>query len=217
MYDRPSNAKCLGLSLRQDPWNVSSPSIQSIVQQHQQRLGAGIETAVATGDRRRSFKLLMAGPDAGGKTSLLFCWKANQPLGNASVDTIPTVYDFNVEEVGYKDLVLMCWDMGGPDDFRAFLPPTADPASVDALVFVVDAVRIRNDPEYCLLAKRELWRHLEGDILSEEIVATDSLLRKVEIFSNCHMQYAVCNMQYNYEICIIFVAESERGCGARRR
>jgi GTPase SAR1 family protein len=187
------------------------------VQQHQQRLGAGIETAVATGDRRRSFKLLMAGPDAGGKTSLLFCWKANQPLGNASVDTIPTVYDFNVEEVGYKDLVLMCWDMGGPDDFRAFLPPTADPASVDALVFVVDAVRIRNDPEYCLLAKRELWRHLEGDILSEEIVATDSLLRKVEIFSNCHMQYAVCNMQYNYEICIIFVAESERGCGARRR
>lgn len=37
---------------------------------------------------------------------------------------------------------------------------------------------MRNDSEYCLHAKRELWRHLEGDILSEEIVATDVLLRK---------------------------------------
>lgn len=64
VYDRPSTAKCLGLSLRQDPWNVSSPSIQSIVRQHQQRLGGGVERAVATGDRRRSFKLLMAGPGA---------------------------------------------------------------------------------------------------------------------------------------------------------
>jgi len=43
----------------------------------------------------------------------------------------------------------MCWDMGGPDDMRAFLPATADPDSVDAIVFVVDAVRIRNDAEYC--------------------------------------------------------------------
>ena len=53
------------------------------------------------------------------------------------------MYDFNVEEVGYKDAVFVCWDMGGPDDLRAHVPPSADASSVDAIVYVVDAVRMR--------------------------------------------------------------------------
>jgi GTPase SAR1 family protein len=38
--------------------------------------------------RRKSFKLLMVGPDGGGKSSLLFCWKANQALAEAQVALI---------------------------------------------------------------------------------------------------------------------------------
>ncbi len=43
----------------------------------------------------------------------------------------------------------ICRDMGGPDDFRGFMPPTVDPASVDALIFVVDACRMQTDAAYC--------------------------------------------------------------------
>jgi len=50
-----------------------------------------LQRAVATGDRRKSFKLLMVGPDGGGKSSILFCWKANQALKDADLDTLPTV------------------------------------------------------------------------------------------------------------------------------
>ena len=91
---------------------------------------------------------------------------------------VPTVYDFNVEEVAYKDLVLVCWDTGGPDGFRPYMPATCDPASVDALVFVVDAVRLRHEPAYREQARRELWRHLEGDILTETIQEHESMLRQ---------------------------------------
>ena len=178
VYDRPASAKPLGLSLRQDPWNTASPSIRSIVSHHQQLLGGALERAVSTGNRRRSFKLMMVGPDGGGKTSLLFCWKANQPLDDANLETVPTVYDCNVEEVAYKDLVFVCWDIGGPDDFRAYVPPTADAASVDAIVFVVDAIRMRADAAYRVQAKKELWRHLEGDILNADIMAAEDQLRQ---------------------------------------
>ena len=178
VYDRPTTAQALGLSLRQDPWSPASRSIKSIVERHQGVLGGDLERVVASGNRRKSFKLLMAGPDGGGKSSLLFCWKANQPLRDAGLETVPTVYDFNVEEVGYKDAVFVCWDMGGPDDMRAYMPPTADPSSVDALVFVVDAVRIRNDTAYSAFAKEELWRHLEGDLLTADIAESEARLRE---------------------------------------
>lgn len=121
---------------------------------------------------------MMVGPDGGGKSSLLFCWKANQPLLDANLETVPTVYDCTVEEVAYKDLVLVCWDMGGPDDFRPYMPPTADAASVDAIVFVVDAIRMRNEAEYREKARKELWRHLEGDILNADIIAAEEQLRQ---------------------------------------
>jgi hypothetical protein len=72
----------------------------------------------------------------------------------------------------------MCWDMGGPDGWRPYMPPTNDASSVDAIVFVVDAVRIKGDAAYVSLAREQLWSYLEGDILTEEIQASETLLRQ---------------------------------------
>ena len=122
VYDRPQGARPLGLSQRQDPWNASSASLAAVVERHQQMLGGGLERVVASGDRRvsvmflavsvmllrargltgargdrrKSFKLLMVGPDGAGKSSLLFCWKVNQALDDANAETVPTACAFNL-------------------------------------------------------------------------------------------------------------------------
>jgi hypothetical protein len=77
------------------------------------------------------------------------------------VDPLPTISDINCEEFAYRDLIFATWDMGGPDALRPFYPPTADASSVDAIVFVVDAPRLKASEEYRQKARKELWRHLE--------------------------------------------------------
>ena len=47
-------------------------------------------------------------------------------------------YDVVVEEVAYKDLVLVCWDIGGPDDLRPFVPPTSDPSRYMRIVLLAN-------------------------------------------------------------------------------
>lgn len=109
---------------------------------------------------------------------MLFCWKANLALGNSGLEVIPTVLDWNTEEVAFKDLIFTVWDQGGPDRLRAFYKPTPDPSTVDCIVFVVDAPRMRRSPEYRELARKELWRYLEGDVYNEEILQAEAELRQ---------------------------------------
>ena len=45
-------------------------------------------------------------------------------------------------------------------------------------MFVVDAIRMRNEAEYREKARKELWRHLEGDILNADIIAAEEQLRQ---------------------------------------
>lgn len=82
-------------------------------------------------------------------------------MREACVDPVPTVSDMNFEEFAYRDLIFVAWDMGGPNKLRPFYPPTSNPSNVDAIVFVVDAPRLKASPEYRRLARMELWRHLE--------------------------------------------------------
>jgi len=61
----------------------------------------------------RDWRILMAGLDNAGKTTLLYKMKLNEV-----VTTIPTI-GFNVETVQYKNIKFTVWDVGGQDKVRA--------------------------------------------------------------------------------------------------
>jgi len=52
-------------------------------------------------------RILMLGLDAAGKTTILYKLKLNE-----SFNSVPTI-GFNVEEVKYKNLNFLIWDIGG--------------------------------------------------------------------------------------------------------
>lgn len=61
----------------------------------------------------RDTRVLMLGLDGAGKTTLLYKLKLDE-----LVTTIPTI-GFNCEEVTYRNLHMMIWDIGGQDRIRA--------------------------------------------------------------------------------------------------
>eukprot|EP00708_Paratrimastix_pyriformis_P001580 GAFH01000117.1.p1 GENE.GAFH01000117.1~~GAFH01000117.1.p1 ORF type:complete len:367 (+),score=72.34 GAFH01000117.1:534-1634(+) len=77
-------------------------------------------------------RCVMLGPDAGGKTTLLYQWK----LGEA-VTTIPTI-GFNVEDVGQRFSI---WDVGGNCKIRQLWRHYLE--DTHAVLYLVDA----SDPE----------------------------------------------------------------------
>lgn len=96
----------------------------------------------------------------------------------ACVETIPTVYNVNFEEFPHRDLIFVVWDMGGPDKLRPWYKPTSDPSTIDAIIFVVDAIRLKHDHAYKRKAHYELWRHLEGDIYTKDTMKADRELQE---------------------------------------
>ena len=52
-------------------------------------------------------RILMLGIDAAGKTTILYKLKLGE-----SLNSVPTI-GFNVEEVKYKNLNFLIWDIGG--------------------------------------------------------------------------------------------------------
>lgn len=60
----------------------------------------------------KEMRILMVGPDAAGKTTILYKMK----LGEV-VNTVPTI-GFNVETVEYKNIFFNVWDLGGQDKIR---------------------------------------------------------------------------------------------------
>ena len=52
-------------------------------------------------------RILMLGLDAAGKTTILYKLKLGE-----SLNSVPTI-GFNVEEVKYKNLNFLIWDIGG--------------------------------------------------------------------------------------------------------
>ena len=57
--------------------------------------------------KKKQLKILMLGLDAAGKTTILYKLKIGETL-----TSVPTI-GFNVEEVKYKNLNFMIWDIGG--------------------------------------------------------------------------------------------------------
>jgi ADP-ribosylation factor protein 1 len=60
-------------------------------------------------DLQTEVKILMNGLDAAGKITILYRMKLNEVI-----TTIPTI-GFNVESVEWKNIMFMCWDVGGRD------------------------------------------------------------------------------------------------------
>uniref|UniRef100_A0A6U1THS0 ADP-ribosylation factor n=1 Tax=Vannella robusta TaxID=1487602 RepID=A0A6U1THS0_9EUKA len=91
-------------------------------------------------------RIIMMGLDAAGKTTILYKLK----LGEITY-TIPTI-GFNVEEVQYKNISLLAWDVGGEDKIRPLWRHYFE--NISFLIFVVDS----NDRDRIEEAKSELHK-----------------------------------------------------------
>ncbi|KAM1509634.1 hypothetical protein ACFX10_018768 [Malus domestica] len=100
-------------------------------------------------------RILMAGLDAAGKTTILYKLK----LGEV-VSTIPTI-GFNVETVEYKNVSFTVWDVGGQDKIRPLW--SYDFQKTQGLIFVLDS----NDRDKVSEARDELHRMLSEDELRD--------------------------------------------------
>ena len=103
-------------------------------------------------------RIIFIGLDAAGKTTILY----KLHLGEV-VHTIPTV-GFNVETVGYKNIEMTCWDIGGQKKIRPLWQHYYE--NTDAIVFVIDS----NDPERIDEAKEELDHLMNHDLLRDAVL-----------------------------------------------
>jgi small GTP-binding protein len=99
-------------------------------------------------------RLLLLGLDSAGKTTILYKLKMGE-----IVTTIPTI-GFNVEEVKYKNLTFVIWDIGGQDKIRKLWNYYFQGSM--ALIYVVDS----SDQNRLEEASEELHKLLNEDELS---------------------------------------------------
>uniref|UniRef100_A0A8C0DXI0 ADP-ribosylation factor n=1 Tax=Balaenoptera musculus TaxID=9771 RepID=A0A8C0DXI0_BALMU len=104
---------------------------------------------------KKQMRILMAGLDAAGKTTILYKLK----LGEI-VTTIPTI-GFNVETVEYKNNCFTVCDVGGQDKIRPLWRHYFQ--NTQGLIFVVDS----NDRERIQEGEEELQKMLQEDELQD--------------------------------------------------
>lgn len=80
---------------------------------------------------KRQVRILMLGLDAAGKTTTMYKMKMNE-----TVKTIPTI-GFNVEEISYKNLKMIMWDIGGQGKLMEMLKHYYE--GTDTLIYVIDS------------------------------------------------------------------------------
>jgi ADP-ribosylation factor-like protein 5B len=97
-------------------------------------------------------KIIIVGLDNAGKTTILY-----QFLMNEVVHTSPTIGS-NVEEVRWKNLHFVMWDIGGQESLRQAWSTYY--ASTNFLILVVDST----DRERIGLTKDELYQMLEHEV-----------------------------------------------------
>ncbi len=104
---------------------------------------------------KKQVRILMLGLDAAGKTTTMYRIKINE-----TVKTIPTI-GFNVEEMNYKNLKMIMWDIGGQGKLMELLKHYYE--GTDALIYVVDSSdRERMEINYETLNKMLLEPELEN-------------------------------------------------------
>jgi len=103
-------------------------------------------------------KILMLGLDNAGKTTILQKLKFN-----IYTPTLPTI-GFNVEQVDYKNIHMLIWDIGGQTAIRRLWRHHFE--QTDAIVFVVDSC----DDERMIDAKEELGMLMSDPELSDAVL-----------------------------------------------
>ncbi|KAJ1637895.1 ADP-ribosylation factor 6 [Pavlovales sp. CCMP2436] len=108
--------------------------------------------------RRVPIKVLFAGLDSAGKTTIMHKLKLGVEKADVMVSTMPTL-SFNAEVVDYKRARLGLWDVGGQDNLRVFWRHHY--TGTQAVVYVVDSndvERISKSAEelHAMMADREL-------------------------------------------------------------
>ena len=107
---------------------------------------------------KKSYKVIMIGLDAAGKTTALYKLKLNE-----TVTTIPTI-GFNVETVSHKNVEFTAWDIGGQERLRPLWRHYFQ--GCDAVIFLVDSA----DRERFEEAKKEIHGVMEADELSDAVL-----------------------------------------------
>jgi len=100
---------------------------------------------------KNDVRVLIAGLDSAGKTTLLFKLKRGEKRAKEHVTTIPTM-DFNVETFEYKGARFSVWDVGGQDAIRPLWRHHL--TGTQGLIYVVDSA----DRERVLKAASELHK-----------------------------------------------------------
>jgi len=103
-------------------------------------------------------KVLLAGLDSAGKTTILHRLKLGPDKSDVAVTTLPTL-SFNAEEVQYKAMHFTLWDVGGQDSLRFFWRHHF--TGTQAVVYVVDSNDAERIPQSgdelrAMMADREL-------------------------------------------------------------
>ncbi|EDQ93065.1 uncharacterized protein MONBRDRAFT_5315 [Monosiga brevicollis MX1] len=101
----------------------------------------------------KEHKLIIVGLDNAGKTTILY-----QYLLNDVVVTSPTIGS-NVEEIQFKNLKFLMWDVGGQESLRSSWSTYYN--AVEAVLLVIDST----DRERLTLIKEELYTMLAHDDL----------------------------------------------------
>ncbi|KAH7961563.1 hypothetical protein HPB52_010429 [Rhipicephalus sanguineus] len=112
-------------------------------------------------------KVVIVGLNNAGKTTILY-----QFLMNEVVHTSPTIGS-NVEEVVWKNVHFIMWDLGGQESLRATWNTYY--SNAEFLIVVVDSM----DRERLPLTKEELWK-----MLSHESSNTDNMSRNNGLHSS---------------------------------
>jgi len=99
--------------------------------------GLGWPTAESSGlFGSREVRLLVAGLDAAGKTTVLYKLKNGQKRAGSTVSTLPTL-NFNVETCKFKNVKFSIWDVGGQDSIRPLWRHYY--TGTQGLIYVVDS------------------------------------------------------------------------------
>jgi small GTP-binding protein len=98
-------------------------------------------------------RILLLGLDAAGKTTILYRLKLGE-----TITTIPTL-GFNLQQIQYKNLTFVIWDIGGQDKIRKLWNHYFDNSI--ALIFVVDS----SDHNRIDEASEELHKLMNNEIL----------------------------------------------------
>jgi len=118
-------------------------------------MGALISKLLSIFMSKEDFKIVIVGLDNAGKTTIVY-----KLLTNEAVVTTPTIGS-NVEEITYKNIKMVMWDIGGQESLRTSWVTYYTNAK--ALIMVIDST----DVERLNVVSEEMTKIFQSEILQD--------------------------------------------------